>query len=50
MEFFRPDGRGGIVPGDPAEHARREDAYRRLGVPLGASWEIRFWYPAHAER
>ncbi|MCA8920612.1 MAG: hypothetical protein KDD82_02315, partial [Planctomycetes bacterium] len=40
MEFFRPDGRGGIVPGDPAEHARREDAYRRLGVPLGASWEI----------
>lgn len=50
MEFFKPDGRGGIVAGDAAEHAQREDAYRRLGVPLGASWEIRFWFPAHAER
>jgi len=49
MEFFKPDGRGGIVAGDAAEHAQREDAYRRLGVPLGASWELRFWYPAHAE-
>ncbi|MFH2009400.1 MAG: MopE-related protein [bacterium] len=35
-----------IVAGDPVEHAAREAAYEAAGVPIGASWEIRWWYLA----
>ncbi len=36
-----------IVAGDPTEHAAREAAYEAAGAPIGASWEIRWWYQAH---
>jgi hypothetical protein len=32
--------------GDKAEHASREAAYTAAGVPVGASFELRYWYPA----
>jgi len=35
-----------IVAGDSAEHAAREASYEAAGVPIGASWEIRWWYQA----
>jgi MYXO-CTERM domain-containing protein len=36
-----------IVAGDPTEHTAREAAYEAAGAPMGASWEIRWWYQAH---
>ena len=35
-----------MLPGEGAELATREAAYETAGVPIGASWEIRWWYMA----
>lgn len=49
MEMFttRP---GYYGSGDPAEVQAREAWYAAQGMPLGASWEMRFWMDTHAER
>jgi len=44
MEHFIMDDNGSVYPGDPMEHAERHCAYRRAGIPVGFSWEIRWWY------
>lgn len=36
-----------MEPSEPAELAAREAAYETANVPIGASWEIRWWYLAH---
>ncbi|MBK8015190.1 MAG: hypothetical protein IPK13_28100 [Deltaproteobacteria bacterium] len=32
------------APGDPVEQAQREADYKTAGVPIGASFELRYWY------
>lgn len=48
MEHFVLGGAGcpagAIYPGQLSEHVARESAYTSAGVPIGASWEIRWWY------
>lgn len=34
----------GMFPSDPAELTKRELCYQQNGVPVGVSWEIRWWY------
>ena len=42
MELFAP---GDFPDGDPLEHQVRQDYYEARGVPVGASWELRFLLP-----
>jgi hypothetical protein len=42
VEQFRTVGTG-LVPKDPAVVAQTEQAYRNLGLQIGAAWEMR-WY------
>lgn len=49
MENFRTDWRGQLVPMQRGEMARVENWYQAHGIPLGAAWEIRWWYPNHVE-
>ncbi|WP_242112297.1 hypothetical protein [Luteimonas aquatica] len=49
MEMFitQRDAAGnevGFTTGDPPELALREQKYRENGIPIGACWEIRYWY------
>lgn len=48
MESFTKD-EGRNVPEDPAVLAAREDWYERHGLPVGASWEMRYWIENHRE-
>lgn len=34
----------GFIPGDPVELQAREECYEQNGIPIGASWEARYWY------
>lgn len=42
MELFAP---GEFPNGDPLEHQVRQNYYESRGVPIGASWELRFLLP-----
>lgn len=49
MELFitqrRADGSFvSFTPGDPVEIKHREEMYADRKIPIGASWEIRYWY------
>ncbi len=48
MEFFVMDGEDpnglGIYTGDPAEQECRLCEYRRANIPVGISFEIRYWH------
>lgn len=48
MEMFimqrAPGNQYGIMPADKNELIEREACYGRNSVPIGASWEIRWWY------
>ena len=46
MELFVSDAINplSLHPGDPMEQSERHCAYRRAGIPVGFSWEIRWWY------
>ena len=50
MEHFVSGGAGcpsgGLYPGESTELSARENAYQTAGVPIGASWEVRWWYRA----
>ena len=39
----------GLVAEDPAVIAARENWYQSHGVPIGASWELRYWMQNHTE-
>jgi hypothetical protein len=44
MELFSSNQPGP----DPAEHMARQNFYESNGIPIGASWELRFWNtPTH---
>jgi hypothetical protein len=45
MEQFKQPLSGG----DLCEHKARENWYEWKGVPVGASWEIRYWMGSHTE-
>ena len=49
MEYFTKDANGNIIPEDPAVIAARENWYEQNGLAVGASWELRHWYPNHTE-
>ncbi len=36
-----------LAPMSHADYVQRMRDYDKLQLPLGASWEIRYWYPAH---
>lgn len=40
---------GALEPVAPLEMANREEQYLRAQVPIGISWEIRFWRYAHLD-
>ncbi len=52
MEYFvcaqgedgKPDCAKGMSPGDPFEQEDRVVAYRQASIPVGTSWEVRWWY------
>ena len=44
MEFFVFDEQGNMPPGDPGEHVLRQRMYEEANVPIGISFEIRYWY------
>jgi hypothetical protein len=44
-----PSGSDGFVPADRNELNEREACYARNNVPIGASWEIRYWYRSYFE-
>lgn len=44
-ELFNPD----YTPLDPEEYAARMNYYDFHGIPVGGSWEIRWWYREHIE-
>jgi hypothetical protein len=44
MEYFVFDENRNIYSGDPAEHEDRLCKYREAGIPVGVSWEVRWWY------
>ncbi len=48
MELFTKTA-SGLAPAPLSEVGPREDFYEAAGVPVGASWELRWWRPAHAE-
>jgi hypothetical protein len=39
MELFSSNQPGP----DPLEHMARQNYYESNGIPIGASWELRFW-------
>ncbi len=45
MELFRP----GLSAASLAAIAKTEAYYRKYGIPVGASWELRYWFEAHVE-
>ena len=49
MEQFDMGCNGAPVTGSLREHKQREDFYESNGIPLGASYEIRFWINSHQE-
>lgn len=49
MEYFTRNEYGQLVPEDPAVIQARENWYQQHGVPLGASWELRWWYANHKD-
>jgi hypothetical protein len=42
LELWRNQS-GQVVPGDPAEIFQRRSFYAAMGVPVGISWELRYW-------
>lgn len=48
MELFQTTANG-LAPADPGAVLARERYYKRYGVPVGASWELRWWYANHLE-
>lgn len=42
MEFYVDEN--AISPGDPFEHEDRQCKYMRANIPVGVSWEVRWWY------
>lgn len=44
VEQFKQSAGGAMSVGDSAELSQRENYYVAQGVPLGASWEMRYWY------
>lgn len=49
MELFDRDAQGNLVPEDDDVVQAREDWYESQGIPVGASWELRWWMSNHAE-
>lgn len=49
MELFRTMGDGTIVADTAYNVSKREKYYKRKGVPIGASWELRWWFQNHRE-
>lgn len=48
MEFFKTTPQG-LVPEDPSVIAYRENWYQSRGIPVGASWELRWWMANHID-
>jgi hypothetical protein len=46
MEQFKP----GYLSGDLSEHMARENYYESKKMPVGASWEMKYWIGTHAEK
>ena len=49
MELFRTRASGGIEADTPEAVAKRAAYYWRKNIPIGASWEMRWWMENHAE-
>lgn len=46
VEYFTRDNVGAFWPGNTDEILNRESFYQRTpAVPIGACWEVRYWYP-----
>ena len=43
-EQFKESSTGVITVGDAVEVPSRETYYVQQGVPIGPSWEIRYWH------
>ena len=43
MELFRP----GLSAASLAAIRKTEAYYKKYGIPVGASWELRYWYESH---
>ncbi|HZD22264.1 MAG TPA: hypothetical protein VE569_02520 [Acidimicrobiia bacterium] len=48
MDYFVRTS-GGLAPADPLEVQARENWYEQQGIPVGASWELRWWMDNHKE-
>ena len=44
MEYFVFDKDRNIFPGYQIEHENRLFQYRQANIPVGVSWEVRWWY------
>jgi len=47
MEFFRYGG--GLRADSLAAIKKREAYYKKYGIPVGASWELRWWFESHVD-
>jgi len=47
MELFQTARNGSLSPMSFWQIAKAEAYYAKYGIPVGASWELRWWYAAH---